>query len=234
VPFVVVSDAFDVTEAHGEHGLGTFERLDLALFIDTEDKGFVGRIEIEADHVAQLLDEEGIGGELEAAGPVRLQSEELEESVDRALGQARLGGHGAHAPVRARFGFAGQRLGKKLCNRLVFDGARPATAQLIVQARQAVRDEAVAPFADRVRSDAEIGRNRFVAGFLLTCQDDARTLRQSRRQASRARHRQKLGAFFVADRQGTLRSSASHRISPFMKIPESNAIFMSRIFGTEH
>jgi hypothetical protein len=71
VSLVVVSDAFDV--AHGEHGLGAFERLNLALFIDTEDEGLVGRIEIEADHVAQLLDEEGIGGELEAAGPVWLQ-----------------------------------------------------------------------------------------------------------------------------------------------------------------
>jgi hypothetical protein len=83
VPFVVVSDAF------GEHGLRTFERLDLAFFIDAEDERLGGRIEIEADHIAQLLDEEGIGRELEAAGPVRLQPEDLEEAMDRALGQAR-------------------------------------------------------------------------------------------------------------------------------------------------
>jgi len=234
VPFVIVRDPFDVTEAHGEHRLGTFERLNLALFIDTEDEGFVGRIEVEADHVAQLLDEEGIGGELEAAGPMWLQSEELEESVDRALGQVRLGGHRAHAPVRARLGLAGQRLGQEFCDGLVLDAARSAAAQLIVQTLQAMADEAVAPFADRVRSDAEIGRYRFVAGLLLTRQDDVCPLGQRRRQASRPRHRQKRGTFLIADRQRALRSPTSHRVSPFRKIPESDPIFMSTIFGTEH
>jgi hypothetical protein len=128
----------------------------------------------------------------------------------------------------------GQRLGEEFGDSLILDGARPAAAQFIVQARQAVRDEAVAPLADRVRADAKIDRHRFVAGLALARQDNARALRQSGRQASRARHRQKLGAFLVADRQCALRPSASHRISPFMKIPESKAIFMSRIFGTEH
>jgi hypothetical protein len=42
VSFVVVSDTFDVAEAHGEHGLGAFERLNLALFIDTEDESLSG------------------------------------------------------------------------------------------------------------------------------------------------------------------------------------------------
>src|SRR5260370_7977432 len=48
-------------------------------------------LDAKPDHVAQLLDEEGIGGELEATGPVRLQTEELEEAVDCALGQAHPG-----------------------------------------------------------------------------------------------------------------------------------------------
>ena len=33
VPLVVVSDAFDVAEPHGQHGLGAFEGLDLALLM---------------------------------------------------------------------------------------------------------------------------------------------------------------------------------------------------------
>jgi hypothetical protein len=77
VTLVVVGDAFDVAEPHGKHGLGAFEGLDLALLIDAKHYGLVGRIEIKPDHVAQLLDEEGIGGKLEAAGAVRLQTEEL-------------------------------------------------------------------------------------------------------------------------------------------------------------
>src|SRR5260221_14276401 len=48
-------------------------------------------LDAKPDHVAQLLDEEGIGGELEATGPVRLQTEELEEAVDCALWQGHPG-----------------------------------------------------------------------------------------------------------------------------------------------
>jgi hypothetical protein len=33
VALVVVGDAFDVAEPHGEHGLGAFEGLDLALLL---------------------------------------------------------------------------------------------------------------------------------------------------------------------------------------------------------
>ena len=60
VALVVVGDAFDVAEPHGKHGLGAFEGLDLALLIDAKHHCLVGRIEINPDHVAQLLDEEGI------------------------------------------------------------------------------------------------------------------------------------------------------------------------------
>ena len=85
---VVVGDAFDVTEPHGKHGLGTFEGLDLAFLIDAKHHCLVRRIEIKPDHVAQLLDEEGIGRKLEAAGAVRLQTEELAQAMDGALGRS--------------------------------------------------------------------------------------------------------------------------------------------------
>ena len=48
------------------------------------------------------------------------------------------------------------------------------------------------------------------------------------------RHRQKRGALFVADRQSTLWSSSSYRVSPFLKIPHANPIFRSTAFGTAH
>jgi hypothetical protein len=81
---VVVSDAFDVAEPHGKHGLGAFEGLDPAFLIDAKHHGLVGRIEVKPDHVAQLLDEERIGRELEATGAVRLQTEELKQAMDGA------------------------------------------------------------------------------------------------------------------------------------------------------
>ena len=72
VTLVVVGDAFDVAEPHGKHGLGAFEGLDLALLIDAKHDCLVRWVEIKPDHVAQLLDEKGIGRKLEAAGAVRL------------------------------------------------------------------------------------------------------------------------------------------------------------------
>jgi hypothetical protein len=64
VALVVVGYPFDVAEPHGKHGLDALESLDLALFIDAKHHGLVRRVEVEADHVAQLLDKEGIGREL--------------------------------------------------------------------------------------------------------------------------------------------------------------------------
>lgn len=44
VPRVVVRDAFDVAEPHGQVGLRPLQRLDLALLIDARHQGVVGRL----------------------------------------------------------------------------------------------------------------------------------------------------------------------------------------------
>ena len=147
---VVVGDTFDVAEPHRKHGLGTFEGLDLALLIDAKHHCLVGRVEIKPDYVAQLLDEERIGGELEAAGAVRLQTEQLEQAMDGALGNPGLFGDGAHAPMGCGFGLASECLGDQLGHRLVLDRAGPAGSHLVVEPLDPIGDEAFAPFADRM------------------------------------------------------------------------------------
>jgi len=67
-----MGDTLNIAEPDGQHRLGAFQRLDLALFIRRRKRVPVRWIEIQADNAAQLLDEEGIGGNLEAAGPTRL------------------------------------------------------------------------------------------------------------------------------------------------------------------
>ncbi|WP_430642064.1 hypothetical protein [Bradyrhizobium ivorense] len=76
----------------------------MALLVDAKHHSLVRRIEIEPDDVAQLLDKEGIGRELKTAGTVRLQTEELEQAMNRAFGNSRLLGDGAHAPMVAVLG----------------------------------------------------------------------------------------------------------------------------------
>jgi hypothetical protein len=55
----------------GQARLGAVQGLDLRLLIDTEDHGVGGRIDIQADDVADLGGELRIVGKLEGADPVR-------------------------------------------------------------------------------------------------------------------------------------------------------------------
>ena len=58
------------------------ERLDLAFLIDRENDGMDGRIDIEADDVAQLVDKFRVGGELELFHPVRLKAVRAPDALD--------------------------------------------------------------------------------------------------------------------------------------------------------
>ena len=93
--------AFDVAQPEGQEGLGALQGLGLALLIDAQHQGMVGRIQVEADDVADLLDEEGIGGELEVLPPMGLEVERGPEALDRGLGAPGVLGHGTTGPVCA-------------------------------------------------------------------------------------------------------------------------------------
>jgi hypothetical protein len=50
--------------SQGQAGLSAVESLNLALFIDTKNDGFVGWIEIEADNIGQLFEKLRIARQL--------------------------------------------------------------------------------------------------------------------------------------------------------------------------
>ena len=54
--------------------LGSLERLDLRLLIDTEHDGMGWRMKIETDHVSDFFFGQGIGAELEGLHPMRLEA----------------------------------------------------------------------------------------------------------------------------------------------------------------
>ena len=56
---IVVRDALDIAQAHGQHGLGAVEGLDRALLIHAKHQGMVGRIQVQADDVPYLLEKNG-------------------------------------------------------------------------------------------------------------------------------------------------------------------------------
>ena len=126
VALVIVSHSFHIPKPQRQHGLRTLEGLALALLVGAEHQRVLRRIQVKPHHVAQLLDEERIGRELEALGPMRLKAKELEVAVNAGLGDAALGGRLPYAPVsRAAFGLLLQRPLNQPRNLLVFD--RPLT-----------------------------------------------------------------------------------------------------------
>ena len=60
MPLIVMGDAFDIAEAHRQHRLAALQRLHLTFLIDAEDQRLVRRVQVQADHVPQLLHEEDL------------------------------------------------------------------------------------------------------------------------------------------------------------------------------
>ncbi len=71
VTHVIEGHPLDITQSHRQYRLGALQRLDLTLLIHAQHDGMVGRVEVELDNVAYLLDEERVVGELELALAVR-------------------------------------------------------------------------------------------------------------------------------------------------------------------
>ena len=73
VPLVVMGQGARSPLLQWEAGLCPVQRLDLTLLVEGEDDGPFGRGNVEAYHVADLLDEARISGKLEVSDPMRFQ-----------------------------------------------------------------------------------------------------------------------------------------------------------------
>ena len=91
--------AFGQAGAQRQNRLGTIERLNLALLVYAQHQRFVRRIEVQADHIAQLGDEVGIGTELERFDQVRLKPVCPPNLVHHGSTDPLSAGHRAHTPV---------------------------------------------------------------------------------------------------------------------------------------
>jgi len=92
--------AFDLSGAHGEHGLSAIEGLDLRLLVDRQHDGIGGGRQVEADHVTHFVDEVGIARKLEGFRAMWLQSEGVPDLHDRSRTDSDVLGHFTGAPAR--------------------------------------------------------------------------------------------------------------------------------------
>src|SRR5207253_1567452 len=85
---IVVRAALRLAGAHRQERLGPIEGLNLRLLVHAEHQGALRRIEVEADDVADFLDEQGMGRQLEAGGAMRLQAKSPPDARDGGLTQS--------------------------------------------------------------------------------------------------------------------------------------------------
>src|SRR5260370_5571946 len=100
VAFVVVRAAFDLSGAHGQQRRGSVQGLNLTLLVHTQHQSAVGRAQIKADDVANLVDEQRIAAQLEGPAAMGLQRKGAPDAADAALAEPRRLSEGAGGPVR--------------------------------------------------------------------------------------------------------------------------------------
>src|SRR2546422_305879 len=85
IAFVVVRHRTASAFLQGQPRLGPIQRLNLALFIQTQHERLVGRVQIQPHHIGQLLQEFRIPRQLKGAAQVRLEIVQLPQSVHCVL-----------------------------------------------------------------------------------------------------------------------------------------------------
>jgi site-specific DNA recombinase len=191
------------------------QRLHLALLVDREDDGVLRRAHIQADHVADLLDEVRVGRELEGPAPVGLQAEGVPDPDDGALGQPHSLRHATGTPMGGGLGLLLQGRGDDLLDPRVGDLARGTGAGFVGQPFEAVVQEASPPLADGHGVDAESGGDGLIVQALGTGQDDPGASREALCALGSAGPGPELLPLVVAEDQGGFGATAfAHHMSP--------------------
>ena len=161
-----------------QHRRRAVERLDLRLLIDAQHDRGLGRIEVQPDDVAHLVDELRIRGELERLDLMRLQRERPPDPADRALAHPGRGRHRPRRPVRRVRRLLLERLHDHPLDVLVADRARLARPRLVMQPIEAAPREPAPPLADRRGVTAQLGRDLRARPPLRRRQHDPAAKRQ--------------------------------------------------------
>jgi hypothetical protein len=146
----------------------------------------IWRVEVKADDVPNLLDEQRVGRQLEAPGAVRLDPEQPEVALHRAFRDPAGLGRAPDGPVRTDARAALEDRRQQVRHRLVIMAARAPRPLLTVEPGQTLLEEPLAPVADRRDREADIPRDLGVRGALCRCEHDPRPAHQTMRCRPRA------------------------------------------------
>ena len=139
-----------VARHHRQDRLLANECLDLALLIDAEDEGSVGRGNVQTDNIAHFVDEQRIIRQLERLATVWLQAECSPHPADCSVRKASLCRHRANRPVRRVDRCRAQRPLDHGSNLIVIDRSRSAGTRFVKQTIATILQKSTTPLANRV------------------------------------------------------------------------------------
>src|SRR5712692_8085822 len=214
VAHVVVGAPLDLTGPHREYGLTAVQGLDLRLLVDTKHNCTVGRIQVEADDVPHLLNQQRVGREFEALASVRPQAKGTPNASDACPAKPGALGQRARAPVGGVFGLGLQSQRDDPLDRAVTDLAWRTRPSLVDKPIQAALDEPPPPATYGLSGYTQPLGYLPIVVALNAGQNDSRTQRQrlSRRPSPHPRF-QSL-PLLRAHTQGHFRTPSSHRHPP--------------------
>jgi len=209
-----VAAAFDLSGAHGQKRCGAVQRLNLALFVHAQNQGAVGRVEVEADDVADFVDEQRVSAQLKGCAAMGLERKGAPDTADAALAQSSHLGQRAGGPVRGRWRLAFQGARQHAFHRGVAQAARRAGTRFIEQSIEAEKDKTLPPLAYCGERDVHAASHLGVAPPLGAEQHDAGAQGQGLGGLGTASPPQQPQSFGRDKSQGRERATESHAVPP--------------------
>jgi hypothetical protein len=215
---IVMRPALDLSRAHRQQRTCAIQGLNLRLFIDAQDKRCIRRMEIQADNIAHLLDEQRIGRQLERLGPMRLQAKGPPDAMHGTAAHPVRLRHGAGAPMRRMGGCHLQGLGDNPFHRRIRHRTLRAGTGLIQQSFKSSGHKTLPPFADHLLRHAHVMGYGGIRLPFSTGQNNPGPLRQRLSGFGAARPPLQRLSFSHRQGQRSGRSSSAHEV--LLSIPE--------------
>ena len=169
MPHIVMRQRATAALFHRQSGLDSVQRLNLALLIHAQHHGLVGWVQIQANHVRQLLDKGRIAGQFKGADAMRLQPMGIPDAGHRHVTDATLFGQGAGAPVR---GVARRRVQGRGDNRVGLGRVQAldahAAGSILLQGGGTALGKALPPQQDGGAGSSELGRDPMIGQTFMS------------------------------------------------------------------
>ncbi len=231
---IVVGVPLTLTWSEREQWLSAIEGLYLGLFVHTQYDSPLRRIEVEADNVADFVNEKWIVGELECFSSVRLESEGVPNPPDRRRAQFLCFSQGTCAPMSGVPWCSLKGSGDDTFDVVVANAAGGTGSRLVEKTVEALLEEPRAPLDDGHPRGVEILSDFAVGSSLMGQENDTGPKRQELGRSATRRPIHKDAAFLRGEIQRRRRRASRHAVLPSLAEGKTGMIKCKGISGAGH